>query len=268
MVEDPHWLTVDGHRYEVARLDPPAPVAAGAPTLVFLHEGLGCVSLWRDFPARLAARTGLPGFVYSRLGYGRSDPGRRPLPLDYHTPEATDVLPKVLAAAAIARPILVGHSDGGTIALLNAAAHLAPEPLAAVTLAAHVFNEDITIAGIEQARLAFETTDLPARLARHHGENTEGAFRGWCDAWLSPPFRDWNVEACLPAITCPLLVIQGEADIYGSPRQVAAICAGAGGTAEPALLTGLGHAPHLEDPGRVIGAIAGFLARCQFANGR
>ncbi|MCU0838263.1 MAG: alpha/beta hydrolase [Rhodospirillales bacterium] len=255
-----HWLTVDGHRYEVAALTPPG-VMADAPVLVFLHEGLGCVALWRDFPARLAARTGLPAFLYSRLGYGRSDPGARPLPLDYHTPEALAVLPAILRTAGIARPILIGHSDGGTIALLNAAAHITPPPLAIVTLAAHVFNEEITIAGIERTKEAFATAGLRDRLRRYHGENVDGAFHGWCDAWLDPAFRDWNIEAALPAIACPVLVMQGEADPYGSPRQVAAICAGAAGHAEPALLPGLGHAPHLEAPEEVARRIADFLAR-------
>lgn len=254
-------LTVDGRRFEVVRLPPPRPVAADASTLVFLHEGLGCVAMWRDFAARLAARTGLSAFLYSRLGYGRSDPGIRPLPLDYHMTEAVTVLPRLLNAAAISRPILIGHSDGGTIALLNAAAHVAPEPLAVVTLAAHVFNEEITIAGIQRAKITYETTDLRTRLARHHGENVDGAFYGWCDAWLSPPFRTWNVEASLPAIRCPLLIIQGEEDVYGSPRQVQAIATGAGGITEAALLPGLGHAPHLEDPDQVIDGIAAFLAR-------
>lgn len=255
------WLTIDGHRFEVARLAPRHAPAADAPTLVFLHEGLGCIELWRDFPARLVTRTGLGGYLYSRLGYGRSDPGPRPLPLDYHVPEALEVLPKILAAAAIARPVLIGHSDGGTIALINAAAHIAPEPLAVVTLAAHVFNEQVTIEGIERTKEAFETTDLRDRLARYHGENVDGAFRGWCDAWLSPPFRDWNIENRLAAITCPLLVAQGEADAYGSVKQVEAIRAGAAMVTETAVLAGLGHAPHLEDPDGVIDRITNFLGR-------
>ncbi len=255
-----HWLTVDDHRYEAATLTPPG-AAANAPVLVFLHEGLGCVALWRDFPARLAARTGLAAFLYSRLGYGRSDPGARPFPLDYHTPEAVVVLPAILRMAGIARPILIGHSDGGTIALLNAAAHIAPQPVAVVTLAAHVFNEAVTISGIERTKEAFAAAGLRDRLARYHGENVDGAFHGWCDAWLDPAFRAWNIEAALPAIGCPALVIQGEADPYGSPQQVAAICAGAAGHAEPALLAGLGHAPHLEAPEAVAGRIAEFLAR-------
>lgn len=256
----PGWLSVDGQRYEIASLALAA-AEPGVPTLVFLHEGLGCVALWRDFPERLVARTGLPGFLYSRLGYGRSDPRPGPLPLDYHEPAAVDELPKILAAAGITRPLLIGHSDGGTIALLYAARGVRPPPLAVVTLAAHVFNEEVTIAGIERTKVAFETTDLRARLARYHGENVDGAFRGWCDVWLSAPFRDWNIESCLPAIRCPLLVIQGEEDPYGSPRQVSAICAGAGGEAEPALLPALGHAPHLEDPDTVIATISDFLGR-------
>lgn len=235
--------------------------AALTPTFVFLHEGLGCVALWRDFPARLCARLNLPGFAYSRLGYGRSDKGTRPLPVNYHMLEAVEVLPAVLAAVGIDRPILIGHSDGGTIALLTAALPVTPKPLAVVTLAAHVFNEDVTVSGIERARAAFTTTSLRDRLARYHGDNLDQAFWGWCDVWLSPAFRDWNIEGWLPAVRCPVLVMQGVDDGYGSARQVAAICAGVCGPSEAMLLDGVGHAPHLEAPDEVISAIERFLRR-------
>ena len=236
--------------------------AERGPTLVFLHEGLGCVKLWRGFPNALARRTGLGAFSYSRAGYGRSSAGKLPLPLDYHTGEALEVLPRVLAAAGIDRPVLIGHSDGGTIALIYAAGAscvAAPPPGAVVTRAAHVFVEDVTLAGIEAAREAFLTTDLPARLGLYHGENAEGAFWGWCDAWLSPAFREWNVEAVLPGVTCPVLAIQGEDDHYGTAAQVRAIAAGVAGPAESLMLAACGHAPHLEQPARTTEAISAFL---------
>lgn len=225
---------------------------------MLLHEGLGCVALWRGFPDALARATGLPAFLYSRTGYGRSSPAIGPLPLDYHHVEALDVLPRVLAAAAISRPIFIGHSDGGTIALIHAAA-AAPSPLAVVTMAAHVFNEETTLRGIAEAREAFAQTDLRARLSVYHGDNVDGAFWGWCDAWLSPAFRDWNVESHLPAVTCPVLVIQGQQDHYGTEAQVKAIAGQVSGPAETLMIADCGHAPHLEQPEAACAAIAAFL---------
>lgn len=228
------------------------------PTMVLLHEGLGCVALWRGFPEALVRRTGLAAFAYSRAGYGRSSPAAGPLPFDYHSIEAFEGLPQVLAAAGIRRPILLGHSDGGTIALLHAS-RAAPPVLAVVTMAAHVFNEETTLSGIIQARDAFTGPDLRARLSVYHGGNVDGAFRGWCDAWLSPAFRTWNVEAHLPGIVCPVLVMQGDNDHYGTQAQVEAIAGQVSGPAETLILADCGHAPHLEQPGRACEAIASFI---------
>ncbi len=225
---------------------------------MLLHEGLGCVRLWRGFPDALACRTGLDAFLYSRSGYGRSSPAPAPLPLDYHRVEAIEVLPRVLTAAGVNRPILIGHSDGGTIALIYAGAAVSPA-LAIVTMAAHVFNEETTLQGIAEAREAFAGTDLRARLSVYHGDNVDGAFRGWCDAWLSPPFRAWNVEGYLPAVVCPVLVVQGENDHYGTVAQVRAIAGGVSGPAETLMIPECGHAPHLEQPEIACAAIAAFL---------
>jgi pimeloyl-ACP methyl ester carboxylesterase len=253
-------FAIDGSRLEWRRIRPAGlrddPERA---TLVLLHEGLGCCALWRAFPSALAKRTGLAAFAYSRAGYGRSSPGTRPLPFDYHRGEAADVLPKVLAAAGIARPVLIGHSDGGTIALIHAAS-ATPPPTAVVTMAAHVFNEEVTLRGIEAAREAFAATDLRQRLSVYHGDNVDGAFWGWCDAWLSPAFRDWNVEDVLPAVTCPVLVIQGEDDHYGTSAQVDAIAGQVAGPSRRLILPHCGHAPHLEQPEETCAAIAAFLA--------
>jgi pimeloyl-ACP methyl ester carboxylesterase len=232
----------------------------GAPTLVFLHEGLGSIGQWRAFPERLAERTGLAAFVYDRRGYGGSDPLTLPRPKDYLEREAEDYLPAVLRAAGIERPLLIGHSDGGSIALLFAAAY--PEvPVAAITEAAHVFVEEVTLAGIREAEKAFHAKGLLDRLARYHGTKAETVFRAWTETWLRPDFRDWDIVARLPAITCPLLVMQGADDQYGTARQVETIVAQSSGPAEACLVPGCGHAPHLERPDQVLDLMAGYLAR-------
>ena len=230
----------------------------GSPTLVLLHEGLGCVGLWKDFPERLARATGLGVFLWSRAGFGRSDPIALPRPLDYLEQE-TPMVGEVLAAAGIERSILVGHSDGGTIALLHAAGGRADGTLAVVTMAAHVFVEDVTIAGIRETKRAWEEGDLRDRLARWHGANVDGAFYGWCDVWLDPAFRDWNIEAHLPGVRVPVLAMQGADDQYGTPAQVEAIARQVSGPSEALLLPGAGHSPHLDQPDFVIGAISRFL---------
>ena len=233
---------------------------AAGPTLVFLHEGLGSIALWRDFPTRLCTALGLPGLVYDRWGHGQSEPLDRPRDLRYLHDEAERFLPEVLAEGGVTRPVLIGHSDGGTIALLFAARF--PEvPAAVVTEAAHVFVEDLTVAGIQAAGRAFAETDLPTRLARYHGDKTESLFRAWHDRWLAPDFRAWNIEAEIAAVTCPVLVLQGEADQYGTPAQVEAIARGVTGPAETALLPGIGHAPHQEAADQVLALIAEFLRR-------
>ena len=195
---------------------------SGAPVLVLLHEGLGCVGAWRDWPAVLARATGCEVFAYSRLGYGASSPATLPRPLDFMTREAHEVLPRVLEAAGIGEPVLVGHSDGGTIALLCAAAGEVSLS-GVVALAAHAFNEPRCIEGIEAAREAFRSGSLRGRLARYHGERTGDTFRGWCDVWLDPEFERWSIEEELAGMRAPLLVVQGRDDPYGTLRQVEAI---------------------------------------------
>jgi pimeloyl-ACP methyl ester carboxylesterase len=251
------FLTIGGVRLEHRRVAPQAG-SDDVPVLVLLHEGLGCVGLWKDFPERLAAATGCGVFLWSRAGYGRSDPVRLPRPLDYLKREVA-LVPDVLAAANIDRAILIGHSDGGTIALLHATSSRADGILGVVTMAAHVFVEDVTIAGIREARRAWEEGDLRARLAHWHGANVDAVFRGWCDAWLDPGFRSWNIEGALPAVRAPVLAMQGAEDQYGTVRQVHAIAEGVSGPSEALLLPGAGHAPHADRPADVLAAISRFL---------
>ena len=260
----PHEKTVDFLDIDGARLEyqwiGPGPTKE-APTLVFLHEGLGCVGLWKGFPERLAARTGLGALVYSRLGYGRSDPVKKPLSPGYHLTEASAVLPRVLDEAGVTRAILIGHSDGGTIAIVHLGCGRGGRIDGVIVMATHVFNEDITIEGIRAAQVDYETTDIREKLARYHGENVDWAFWSWNQVWLSPEFRDWNVENCLPGITVPILVIQGEDDHYGSVAQVTAIARQVSGPAETLMVPDCGHSPHLEKPEEVLDAMANFIAR-------
>jgi len=250
-----------GHRLHAERIEPrPASPDADGTTLVFLHEGLGSISQWRDFPSRLSERTGLPALVYDRWGYGKSEPFALPRKTGYLHDEALVGLPAVLEACGIGRTILVGHSDGGSIALIHASRH--PGGVRAViTEAAHVFVEEVTLAGIREAVEAYAKTDLGRRLARHHGDKTDLVFHGWADTWLSPAFRDWNIEDCLPGVRCPVLIIQGIDDPYGTPAQVRAIERQISGRAEP-LIVRCGHTPHAEAREEVLEAMAGFIRKC------
>jgi pimeloyl-ACP methyl ester carboxylesterase len=247
-----------GHRLAALRVLP-ADAPAG-PTLVFLHEGLGCIGFWKDFPDALCARLGLPGLVYDRWGYGASDPFDRPRVKDYLQDEAFISLPEVLSACGIDRPILVGHSDGASIALLYAAA-FPQKPVAVVSLAAHVFVEEEALAGIRRAMKEFSQGDLRRRLERHHGEKTKRVFDAWADTWLSPAFRDWNIEAMLPHIRAALLVLQGVEDEYGTAAQVEAIVRAVSGPVLSHLLPHCGHAPHLQAPERVLDLATDFIRR-------
>lgn len=252
----PHLVTSQGHRLEYASWLPPAP--STATPILLLHEGLGCVSMWRDFPAALAARTGRRVAAYSRLGHGQSGPRPAPHGVGFMHDEARQVLPEVLDQLGLEQAVLLGHSDGGSIALLFAA--LYPTRATALVLEApHVFVEPISIASITRMKAAYAATDLPARLAKHHGANTEGAFRGWNDIWLLPAFAAWNIEDVLPDVTCPTLVLQGTDDEYGTARQVEAIARQAGGRVETAWLDACGHSPHRDQPEAVLTSIAAFL---------
>lgn len=244
-------------RLEAVRLLP-ADVRPGRAPVVFLHDALGSVSLWRDLPDRLCTVLGREGVVYDRLGYGRSDPWPEAPGHTFLEVEARRRLPEVLREAGIDRPVLFGHSDGATIALLFAA--FFPEvPAAVVSVAAHVFIEEVTLAGISETAAAWPTTDLPARLARHHGEKTEAVFRSWAETWHDPAFRDFSAVEAIRAIRCPVLVIQGEKDEYATRAQVDTIASSVSGPVRSLLLPGLGHFPHREDPGGVLAETERFL---------
>ena len=237
-----------------------SPVPSGSdqtPSLVFLHEGLGCTAMWHDFPACVVRDTGLPAIVYDRPGYGRSSGAPHPRDNHYLHQEAQAVLPRVLDDLRVERAILVGHSDGGSIALLAAAAN--PQKIAGIiTEAAHIFVEPITIEGIREAVAAYGPRQLEQRLARYHGAKARELFFAWSETWLSESFRDWNIEDCLDRITCPALVMQGREDPYGSERQVQSIVAGIGPQARAMMIPG-GHALHRDAPGLVRKAIASFV---------
>jgi pimeloyl-ACP methyl ester carboxylesterase len=240
-------IEVAGERLEVLRVAP----ERTATTLVFLHEGLGSVAGWRDFPRTLCDRLQAPGLVYSRRGYGRSTPlaGRRGT--DYLHREAWDVLPALLERFGVEAPLLVGHSDGGSIALLFAARH---QPGAIAIMAPHAFVEDVTIAGIRAAREAWTRGKLREPLARVH-DDPDGAFFGWNDGWLDPAFRFWNIEAELPKIRCPVLAIQGYDDQYGTMAQLDRIAAGVRAPCRLLKLADCGHSPQRDQPEAVMAAI-------------
>lgn len=249
-------VAIGGRALEVRDL-PAAPGAEAQPALVFLHEGLGSLSLWRDVPDRVRSACGGPRtVVYSRHGYGRSAPPAAPPGVRYLHHEAHDVLPGLLAQLGVERPVLIGHSDGASIALLHAGAG---HPVAGlVLLAPHVFVEDRSVQGIRAAKRAYEEGDLKARLARHH-DDVEVAFRGWNDVWLSPAFRSWDITDHLGAIACPVLLVQGAEDAYGTLAQLDAVEAGVRGHVERLVLAGVGHAPQFEAPDAVLAAIAHFV---------
>ena len=230
--------------------------ATDRPTLVLLHEGLGCVAMWRDFPEKLAAASGGRVVVYSRPGYGDSDPHPQPRHPDYMHREGREVLPAFLAALGIERPVLVGHSDGGSIALIHAGSFPAAVS-GVVVMAPHEFIEEETLAGIRVARKYWGSSDWPQKLARYHRDAVR-VFHDWNDCWLSPEFRDWNIEDCLTAIRCPLLAIQGEDDEYATMRQIDVIAEKVPGT-QLLKLANCGHSPQRDQEAAVLAAIAGFV---------
>ncbi len=253
-----------GHRLKVQLLQPRM-AAAGAPTLVLLHEGLGSIGQWRDLPQQLAAATGLPVLAYDRWGFGGSDPLTLPRRDDYLEVESGLALPELLAACGVGRHVLIGHSDGATIALLAAASRPAGL-LGVVAIAPHVFIEACTTAGVAAAVEAWRTTDLPRRLARYHGDKAETVFRGWAETWLRPSFHRWHMTDRLPGIVCPVLVVQGDRDEYGTLAQVNMVAVGVSGPAETLVVPDCRHVPHLDAPDIVLPAIARFVARLQDGN--
>jgi pimeloyl-ACP methyl ester carboxylesterase len=253
-VASTEFLDIDDQRLECVRLAGERDV----PTLVFLHEGLGSVAMWKDFPQRVAAATGCPGLVYSRAGYGQSTPLAMPRRPDYMHAEALSSLPAVLDRLAIDEPILIGHSDGASIALIHAGARVRPTR-AIVALAPHVFVEELSVASIARAKSVYDTSDLRDRLAHYHGD-VDSAFRGWNDIWLAAAFRNWNIEPYLPTIGCPLLLIQGRDDEYGTLAQLDAIERQVGGRVERVELAACGHSPQRDQPDSTLAAIERFVA--------
>ena len=256
-MDDIDYITIQGHRLE-CRLLPGRP---DAPVVVLLHEGLGSIGLWRDFPEKLATLTGCRLLVWSRYGYGRSDTLAAPRPLDYLHDEALQALPELLEKLDVPRPLLVGHSDGATIALLYAA-HSPQPPVGVVAIAPHVFVEDVAIEGIRRAGEAFHSGGLAERLARHH-KDAISTFAGWHDTWLHEDFRDWNIEDCLSRIRAPLLLVQGEEDEYATLAQLDAIEGRVSGPVERIVLPACGHSPHREREVGTLKAIADFVAQVE-----
>jgi pimeloyl-ACP methyl ester carboxylesterase len=260
-------VAIDGRRLEIVEHEPPvvAPqrLARAATTILMLHEGLGSVALWKSFPADLAARTNRRVITYSRYGHGKSDVLEAARDVDYMHHEAQVVLPYLIRELDLDRPILFGHSDGASIALIGAGAR--PELVSALVLEApHVFVEAETIASIEAARSAFLQTDLPRRLARYH-RDVERTFWGWNDIWLDPRFRQWNIESSLGGVRCPLLLIQGEDDEYGTVAQLDAIAAAVPDT-QVMLLADCGHSPHRDQADATLVAVERFLSRPDVAH--
>jgi pimeloyl-ACP methyl ester carboxylesterase len=251
-------LVVDGKRLEIAWH---GPGPEDAPTLVFLHDGLGCVAMWRDFPAKLAAATGCGALVYSRLGYGRSDACTLPRSVRFMHDEGLRVLPALLDLVSIRECVFIGHSDGGSIAIIYAGGTSAAPLHGVIAEAPHVFREKISVRSIQKARELYESGDLRQRLEKYHGANTDSAFWGWNGAWLHPDFAYWNLEEYLPRIRVPMLIIQGENDEYGTPAQVEAIARQAGAGAEVMMVPDCGHAPHGDQEAVTFQAMARFIAR-------
>ena len=247
------FVTVQGRRLEYRRI---AAARPNTPTLVFLHEGLGSVSLWRDFPDKVARETGCGAVIYSRYGYGRSDVLEAPHRVDYMHREARESLPELLDKLGILDPLLIGHSDGASIALIYASTHPAMKGL--ILEAPHVFVEDISVQSIATAKQSFETSDLPERLARHHTDPAK-TFYGWNDIWLHPDFRAWNIEEFLPGVACPLLAIQGLDDEYGTMRQLEAIERQVKGRLTLVKLEACGHSAHRDQPDATLAAMVDFI---------
>ncbi len=250
-------LKIDGKQLDYAWYGPPPD---NATTLVFLHEGLGCVAMWRDFPEKLAAATGCAVFVYSRLGFGASDPGPASVSVEYIHTQALGVLPRLLDLMGIQRRILIGHSDGGSMAIIYAGSEYADEHLAGLVLMApHVFVEPISVESIAAAAQEFEDGELRQKLMRYHSQNTDSLFAAWSGIWLDDEFLQWNIEEYLGNISVPVLTIQGEDDQYGTARQVDAIRAGVGGEVKTLLIPNCKHSPQREQPAILLDASTNFV---------
>ncbi|MBN9049173.1 MAG: alpha/beta hydrolase [Rhizobiales bacterium] len=255
-IADQGFLEVAGQRLEY-RMVGPRP--SEAPTLVLLHEGLGCAALWGDFPERLSAATGAGVFVYSRAGYGQSSPVSLPRPMSYMHDEARVALPAVLDAIGWQHGLLIGHSDGASIAAIYAGTHQDHQLDGIVLIAPHFIVEDVSIASIREAKTAYETTDLKAKLGRWH-RDPDNAFRGWNDAWLDPAFRQWDISEQLAFIRVPMLIVQGANDQYGTVKQIEVAKDECYCPVEAALIDAK-HTPQREAPDETLRVIADFSTR-------
>lgn len=248
-----------GSQLRVKRIEPKSAIfLKDCPTLVFLHEGLGCIEIWRDFPEALCESLGCPGLVYDRRGYGGSEMFEDPWPADYLDIESLTYLPELLKKCDVDNAVLIGHSDGGTIALIAAASHR-NLICGIITEAAHIFVEQITIEGIRSTVEAFETTSFKKKIALYHKENTDTIFYRWANRWLSPEFHNWNIRKILSKITCPVLVIQGEDDAYGTPAQVEGIASQVFGPVRVKLIPDCGHTPHFQAKDTVLLEMTRFI---------
>ncbi|HXX07735.1 MAG TPA: alpha/beta hydrolase [Pseudolabrys sp.] len=254
---DSGHLNIGGQQLEYRFI---GPCPDKAPTLVLLHEGLGCVALWNDFPEKLSAAIGAGVFVYSRAGYGSSSPVKLPRPLSYMHDEARETLPRVLDAIGFKRGLLVGHSDGASIVAIYAGSHQDHRVGGLVLIAPHFFTEDPGIASIVEAKKAYETGDLRARLARWHTD-VDNAFKGWNGAWLDPDFREWDITEFLAYIRVPVLIVQGEDDQYGTVKQIEVAQQECYCPVEVALVPGARHSPQREAAEPTLKAIAEFVSR-------
>lgn len=250
-------LLVAGEELQVRTLQPQARRMPAGPTLVLLHEALGSIDQWRDFPRVLADASGLPVMVYDRCGFGGSQALPAPRGLDYLDHELAS-LDALLTACRIDRPLLFGHSDGATLALLYAAAYPA-RPIGVISEAAHLFVEEQTLSGIRAMVRRWQATDLCQRLTRYHGAKTETVFAAWAETWLDPAFRSWNVEAQMANIRCPVLALQGEDDEFGTVRQLQSIRSGVGALCRSRMLPECGHNPHREARAAVLAEVITFI---------
>jgi pimeloyl-ACP methyl ester carboxylesterase len=252
-------LVAAGRRLEAMAFGPPPGLA---PTIVMLHEGLGCVALWRDFPIKVAAATGWGVFAYSRAGYGQSDPVELPRPLDYMSREARETLPEVLDAIGFQRGLLLGHSDGASIAAIYVGDHSDDRVEGLVLMAPHVFTEAGGLASIAEAREAYATGDLRAKLTKYHA-HVDSAFCGWNGAWLDPGFKAWNIEPFVERWRVPALLIQGADDQYGTIAQIRAIEARARTPVTSLILEACRHSPQFDRPQATLDGIVAFCRRLQ-----
>lgn len=250
------FLSVNGTRLEYACW---GPAPDQAPTIVLLHEGLGCVALWRDFPAKLAAATGMGVLAYSRAGYGQSDSKPLPWPITYMTDEAVQVLPHVLDAIGFRSGVLMGHSDGATIASIYCGSISDFRVRGLIVMAPHYFTEPMGLAAIAQAKQGYDQGDLKSKLAKYH-RHVDNAFRGWNDSWLNPEFQSWNVADVIDYLRIPALAIQGADDEYGTLAQINEIASRSYAPVDVEILPDCGHAPQFDQPEKVLAVVADFTA--------